>query len=263
MNILDDIIAFKKKEIAEKKVRIPVSVLKTAAYYRRSCYSLAASLSKENSTGIIAEFKRRSPSKGAINETAGLEKVITGYAEHGAAGISILTDEHFFGGSLNDLETAAGLMECPLLRKDFMIDEYQIEEAKAAGADVVLLIAAVLTPQRVKELASYTVNLGMEVLLELHAENELEHICEDTVLIGINNRDLQTFEVNIDNSLRLAEKIPAGKIKIAESGIDDAATIIKLRKNGFSGFLIGEYFMKQADPAAAFNTFAGQIKQYP
>lgn len=263
MNMLNEIIAVKKKEVAERKIRKPVSELRNSAYYRRSCYSLATSLLKEGSTGIIAEFKKRSPSKGVINGNANLEKIITGYSDYGAAGISVLTDEQFFGGSLADLEAAADLVECPLLRKDFMIDEYQVEEAKAAGADVILLIAAVLTPKEVKDLAAYAVHLGLEVLLELHTESELDRICGDTALIGINNRNLQTFEVNIENGLALAGKIPAGKIKIAESGINDPATVAMLRKNGFSGFLIGEYFMKQADPAAAFNNFTGQLKQYP
>lgn len=263
MNILDEIIAVKRKEVAERKEQTPVAVLKKSAYYRRSCYSLAASLLKEGSTGIIAEFKKRSPSKGMINSNADLQKIITGYCEYGAAGISVLTDEQFFGGSLADLEAAADLVECPLLRKDFIIDEYQVEEAKAAGADVILLIAAVLTAQEVKKLSAYAVNLGMEVLLELHAESELDRIGGDTALIGINNRNLQTFEVNIQHSLELSGKIPAGKIKIAESGIDDPATIAILHKNGFSGFLIGEYFMKQADPAAAFNNFVRQLKQQP
>jgi indole-3-glycerol phosphate synthase len=261
MNILEQIIAHKKIEVEKSKQTIPISQLEASAYFNRNCHSLVQSLTRETSCGIIAEFKRKSPSKGNINSTVSVREVITAYSEYGAAGISILTDEHFFGGTTTDLQQARQFTACPLLRKEFIIDEYQVMEAKTIGADVILLIAAALTPARVKQLAAVATGLGMEVLLELHDENELEHICDETALVGINNRNLKTFNVDIENSLRLAEKIPSKKIKVAESGIDSPETITLFRENGFNGFLMGEYFMKQQEPGTAFKNFLQQIKK--
>jgi indole-3-glycerol phosphate synthase len=260
MNILEQIIARKKKEVEKNKQAIPISKLESSAYFNRTCHSLVQSLNKEDACGIIAEFKRKSPSKGIINGTVRIEEVITAYSENGADGISILTDEHFFGGRTIDLQEARKITACPLLRKEFIVDEYQLTEAKAIGADVILLIAAVLTPERVQQLATVATGLGMEVLLELHKEAELEHICSETAMVGINNRNLETFSVDIENSLRLAEKIPPEKIKIAESGIDSPSTIKQFREAGFKGFLMGEYFMKQKEPGSAFKDFVQQIK---
>ena len=214
----------------------------------------------DTKTGIIAEYKRKSPSKGTINALATVEAVTAAYAAHGASGISVLTDELFFGGTLNDL-LAATVNEVPLLRKDFMIDAYQLYEAKAYGAEVILLIAACLTPAEVKHLAGIARNLQMEVLLELHDETELDHICDDTEIIGINNRNLKTFEVDIERSLKMAERIPANKIKVAESGISSVEMIEVFKQHGFRGFLMGENFMKEADPAIAFASFVKQLKQ--
>jgi indole-3-glycerol phosphate synthase len=186
--------------------------------------------------------------------------VTRGYADGGASCLSVLTDEPFFGGSSEDL-VQARVSTIPILRKDFVIDEYQILEAKAMGADVILLIAACLTPAGVKRLAVYARSLGLEVLLEVHNEDELGHICGETELVGVNNRDLKTFTVDVERSIRLKEKIPAGKILIAESGISRVDTIVYLRKAGFSGFLIGENFMKEKDPAAAFREFAKELRR--
>jgi indole-3-glycerol phosphate synthase len=251
MNILDQIMEFKKAEVKKERSEIPISELEKSYYFRRKTLSLKKSLGKENTTGIIAEFKRQSPSKGVFNEHADVVQVTRAYVENGAAGLSILTDTNFFGGSNHDLIDAR-IHEIPLLRKDFIFDEYQIVRAKSIGADVVLLIAACLTPREVKRLAAFARNLDLEVLLELHEEQELEHICDDAELIGINNRDLKNFEVNINQSLRMASKIPANKIKIAESGINSVDDILLFKENGFSGFLIGELFMKQQDPGKAF-----------
>jgi indole-3-glycerol phosphate synthase len=260
MNILDEIIAFKNRETETRKKETPISVLRKNPLYHRKGHSLVKALTDGNTEGIIAEFKRKSPSKGIINANVLVEEATAGYEKYGAAGISVLTEEQFFGGSLNDLATARKTVNCPLLRKDFITDEYQLEEAKAMGADIILLIAAALTPRRVKELAKTAINLGLEVLLELHEEAEMEHICDEAQLVGINNRNLKTFVVDIENSLLLAEKIPAEKIKIAESGIDAPETINLFRQNGFSGFLMGEYFMKQQQPATAFEQFIKQLK---
>ena len=258
MNILDKIIEHKKKEVAQRKSAVPVAELQKTKYFGRSPLSVKEFLLDQQKTGIITEFKRRSPSKGIINGAADVVAVTTAYTNHGASCLSVLTDETFFGGSTEDL-LKARINEIPILRKDFMIDEYQVVEAKSMGADMILLIAACLSPADVKRLAVFAKNLGLDVLLELHAEEELEHICGETELIGINNRNLKTFEVDINRSLKMAEQIPAGKIKIAESGIGAPATVNLFREHGFSGFLMGENFMKEADPGKAFAKFVQEL----
>lgn len=259
MNILDTIITKKKIEVAERKSKTPVSALEQSAYFNRETLSLKKFLADENLTGIIAEFKRKSPSKGWINSNADAAVVTKAYADNGASGLSVLTDEHFFGGSFADLEKAR-INKVPILRKDFMIDEYQLIEAKSIGADVILLIAANLTVQQVKHLAKAAKNLGLEVLLEIHNEEELAHICDEVDIVGVNNRNLKTFEVSIQTSIDLSVKIPAEKFKISESGISDVNTIHELKKYGFKGFLIGENFMKSTEPQIAFASFVKQLK---
>ncbi|SHF41198.1 indole-3-glycerol phosphate synthase TrpC [Flavisolibacter ginsengisoli] len=255
MNILEKIIARKSKEVAAKKNDVPEQELEKGRYFSRQTLSLRKRLLDDKHTGIIAEYKRRSPSKGIINDRDSVEAVTMAYTAYGASGISILTDLEFFGGSLDDLISARD-NGIPLLRKDFMIDEYQITEAKAYGADVILLIAACLSPLRVKQLAQKAKELGLEVLLELHDESELDHICELVDLVGVNNRNLKTFEVDLEHSTRLAEKIGSDFVKVAESGINDVNNIRYLKAHGFQGFLIGEYFMKQKSPMEAFKNFS-------
>lgn len=262
MNILDQIVEYKKKEVEKRRSEVTVSELEKSDYFSRKALSLKESLQKQIKTGIIAEFKRRSPSKGIINDKVTVVDVTTGYTENGASALSVLTDEHFFGGSSQDL-IEARINEIPVLRKDFIIDEYQVIEAKSIGADVILLIAACLTPRDVRRLAGFARNLELEVLLELHDENELEHICDETELVGVNNRNLKTFEVNIEWSLKMAQKIPDNKIKIGESGIKSVDDILLFTANGFKGFLIGELFMKEADPAIAFAEFVNALKIMP
>jgi indole-3-glycerol phosphate synthase len=259
MDILDKIIEHKRNMLPLRKGLMPPAVLEKFPYFNRVCVSLADRLRAGGNTGIITEFKKKSPSKGIINATAVVGEVARDYERFGAAAISVLTDDHFFGGSSEDLMEARDTVSIPLLRKDFIIDEYQLLEAKAIGADIILLIAACLTPPEVKMLAASAKSLGLEVLLELHDEEELEHICDDTVLIGINNRSLKTFEVNLDRSLKMAEKIPSGKIKIAESGISDVEQINLFKQHGFSGFLMGENFMKETNPGDAFRIFASKL----
>jgi indole-3-glycerol phosphate synthase len=258
MNIQDQIIAQKKKEVEQLKKQVNINALSKERFFERKTLSLRNALSIERSTGIIAEYKRKSPSKGVINNRDSVELVTRFYSAFGAAGISILTDNNFFGGSLDDLISARN-NDVPILRKDFMIDEYQIFEAKAYGADVILLIAACLSAKEVKYLATTAKQLGLEVLLELHDENELGHICNEVDLVGVNNRNLKTFEVDLENSVRLSEKIGNDFIKIAESGINDVKDIHYLKQHGFKGFLIGEYFMKQEDLGKAFQEFIDQL----
>ncbi len=259
MNILDTIVARKKLEVAERKKQTSIAELEKGKFFANKTLSLKSFLLNPDKTGIIAEFKRKSPSKGIINDRVTVEEVTAAYAKHGASGISVLTDTDFFGGTLDDL-IAATINEVPLLRKDFMIDEYQLIEAKAFGAEVILLIAACLTPAQVKQMATVAKNLGLEVLLEIHNDEELDHICDAVDLVGVNNRNLKTFEVSIDTSLGLINKIPKEKPAIAESGISDVDTIVTLRQAGFKGFLIGENFMKQASPSIAFADFVNQLK---
>jgi indole-3-glycerol phosphate synthase len=259
MNILDTIIEHKKREVAAAKASTPLELLQQAALYTRLTFSLKQFLLDDTKTGIIAEFKRKSPSKGIINDSAAVADVTAAYTRYGASGLSVLTDEHFFGGTPADI-VQARVNNIPILRKDFVIDEYQIAEARAMGADVILLIAACLSPKRVKELAAYAKHLQLEVLLEIHTEEELQHICDDTEIVGVNNRDLKTFTVDIQRSIALSKKIPADKIKVAESGIHDINTILTFKKAGFSGFLIGENFMKQTDPTIAFADFVHHLK---
>ena len=259
MNILDEIVAYKELEVAKQKERISFADLESSEFYSRQCLSLKKFLTDKTKTGIIAEFKRRSPSKGLINGKADVVEVTSAYTNYGASCLSVLTDEKFFGGSNEDLKKAR-VNEIPILRKDFIIDEYQIVEAKAIGADVILLIAACLTTKDVKRLATFANNIGLEVLLELHDEEELDHICEETEIIGINNRSLKTFEVDIERSLRMAEQLPADKIKVAESGISSVEDILLFKENGYQGYLIGENFMKAEDPGEAFKKFAVGLK---
>jgi indole-3-glycerol phosphate synthase len=258
MNILEKIIAQKKTEVAQRKKERPISNLEKERFFSRQTLSLKASLLDEKKTGIIAEYKRKSPSKGIINDRDSVEAVTRAYFGYGASGISILTDLEFFGGSLDDL-MAARDNTIPLLRKDFMIDEYQLVEAKAFGADVILLIAACLTQQEVKSLSMAAKDLGLEVLLELHDQTELEHICDTVDMVGVNNRNLKTFEVDLEHSVRLAQQIDDRFIKVAESGINDVANINYLKQYGFRGFLIGEYFMRQTSPMMAFKDFTYQL----
>jgi indole-3-glycerol phosphate synthase len=238
--------------------------VKTADLEKRELFSrtilpLKDFLLDRSRTGIIAEFKRRSPSKGIINPDVDVIAVTKGYTENGASCLSVLTDEHFFGGSDEDL-IKARINEIPILRKDFIIDEYQLVEARSMGADIILLIAACLTVAEVKRLASFAKNLGLEVLLELHAAEELEHICDEITIIGINNRNLRTFDVDIERSLRMAEQIPLSKLKVAESGISSVEDILLFKRHGYHGFLIGENFMKAPDPTIAFAEFVKQLK---
>lgn len=257
-DILSLIIADKKEEIALKKKLVPVEAWQDMPHWQEQRVSLRASLLKEGSTGIIAEFKRKSPSRGIINGTADVGEVVSAY-DLGAAGISVLTDEKYFGGTTDDLMTAREIVSIPVLRKDFMIDEYQLYEARGIGADVILLIAANLTPLQVQQLAGKAKDLELEVLLEIHNEDELAHICDAVDFVGVNNRNLKTFEVDINTSLRLKQYIPAAKPAIAESGISNADTIVTLKRAGFSGFLIGENFMKQAKPSVAFADFVKEL----
>lgn len=257
MTILDQIIERKKEEVAAAKLRISPDRLKDTAFFRRPTYSLKESIN--NKSGIIAEFKRQSPSKGIINNNVQPLEVVSAYENSGASGVSILTDHDFFGGDLNDILSVRNDINIPILRKDFMIDEYQFYEAKSIGADVVLLIASCLSPDQVQEFTELAHQLKMEVLLEIHTEDELKHFNSDIDLVGINNRNLKDFKVDLQHSVQLKNQLPKGVLSVAESGIYNLTDFQFLKEKGFDGFLMGEYFMKNTDPAKAFEEFASQI----
>ncbi|MFY0253846.1 indole-3-glycerol phosphate synthase TrpC [Chitinophaga sp. 30R24] len=260
-NILAEIVAHKQIEVAARKLQRSAHELEQSSFFGREALSLRHFLQQPQKTGIIAEFKRRSPSKGLINGVATVEEVTTAYTRYGASGLSVLTDEQYFGGATDDLQQARRFNKIPILRKDFVIDEYQILEAKAIGADVILLIAECLAAPQVAQLAAFAHNLGLEVLLEVHSESQLEKVTAHTHLVGVNNRDLITFQVDFNRSCELAPKIPADKVKVAESGINDPAAIVTLKTAGFQGFLIGEHFMKQEDPAHTFENFVNTLQE--
>ena len=261
MTILDKIIEAKKEEVAHQKKLVDIEMLKDIPDFPRECNSLKYSLLRPDSSGIIAEFKQRSPSKGDINLTAKVEEVTKAYANAGAAGLSVLTEPKFFGGHQANLVRARETNpEIPILRKDFMIDLYQIIEAKAYGADVILLIAACLHKEQAEILARQAKNLGMEVLMEIHNEEELEKVNDFVDIVGVNNRNLKTFEVDVETSVQLAKLIPDHFVKISESGLTGPKEIHYLRKNGFKGFLIGETFMKTKNPGDACKKFIDKLR---
>lgn len=261
MNILEKIIARKQQEVSLAKQLTPISTLEKSIFFEKNVNSLSLSLNNDDSSGIIAEHKRKSPSKGIINDKLSIEFVTNGYNTANAAGFSILTDTVFFGGSPYDLMLAKLNHPLkPMIRKDFIIEEYQIIEAKAWGGDVILLIAANLTVAQCTELAQFSQNLGLEVLLEVHNLDELQNYISPFVnMVGVNNRNLKNFKVSIQTSLDLAEHIPNEFVKVAESGLTSANEIKILKKAGFKGFLIGESFMKTDNPGEACKALVDEI----
>lgn len=261
MNILEQIVEYKKKEVAERKSLYPEKLLEQSVYFKTQPVSMKKYILRPDKTGIIAEFKKKSPSKGIINAHASVERTTIGYMQAGASALSVLTDKPSFGGSSEDLTTARKFNFCPIIRKDFTIDPYQVIEAKSIGADAILLIAAILDPILSKELAAQAHSFGMEVLMEVHDEEELKkNLDVGADLIGVNNRNLKTFEVSIDTSKRLAPLIPDNVVKVSESGISDVETIVELRKHGYKGFLMGENFMKHSRPEQAAMEFMEKLR---
>ncbi|MCB0372544.1 MAG: indole-3-glycerol phosphate synthase TrpC [Muricauda sp.] len=261
MNILDKIVADKRKEVDLKKSLITLPQLEGSVLMERTSVSLAAALRKSDS-GIIAEHKRRSPSKSIINQNLNVQDVAMGYADAGVCGMSVLTDGKYFGGSLDDLVLARAAVNIPLLRKEFIIDEYQIVEAKAYGADVILLIAAILSREEIKQYSELAKSLGLDVLLEVHNEEELhKSIMPSLDMLGVNNRNLKTFEVSLETSKSLSTQIPDDFVKVSESGISSIEAIQDLITYGYQGFLIGENFMKTDNPGANAKEFIKQLQK--
>ncbi|WP_263603632.1 indole-3-glycerol phosphate synthase TrpC [Chryseobacterium sp. PET-29] len=253
MNILDQIVQRKKEEIEFSKSKISVQLLKDSIFFERKTYSLKKTI--KTKSGIIAEFKRQSPSKGIINNTISPLEVTSAYEKSGASAISVLTDQNFFGGSFDDIIQIRQQISIPILRKDFMVDEYQFYEAKNMGADIVLLIAACLSISQVDEFTDLAHQLGLEVLLEIHTEEELKHYNKNIDLVGINNRNLKDFRVDLEHSVQLKNLLPKETFSVAESGIYSIEDFLYLKEKGFDGFLMGEYFMKDENPGNKFREF--------
>lgn len=261
MNILQKITDRKRLEVAERKELYPTKLLETSIYFDTPAVSLRKYLLRPDKSGIIAEFKRHSPSQGDINPYAKVEEVSIGYMQAGASALSVLTDTPFFKGKNADLTEARKFNYCPILRKDFVVDEYQIIEAKSIGADAILLIAECLEKEEVARLAKTAKSLGLEVLMEVHSLRQLDKITPDLDVIGVNNRNLETFEVSINTSLDLFDAIPRDFVRISESGISNVDAILTLKEAGYQGFLIGEYFMRDAQPHKRAERFIKEIAE--
>jgi indole-3-glycerol phosphate synthase len=260
MTILDTIVEHKRMEVMKRKARKPLDQLKIRPFYNREPLS-PMTYFKDTEPNIIAEFKRRSPSKGVLSETIDPVPCVDAYMKAGAMAASVLTDRDFFGGTFRDLENVKSrVASIPLLRKDFMIDPYQVHEAKAYGADIILLIASILEKQVVKEMAAIAVSLGLSVLLEVHAEAEIEKWVPDIDMVGVNNRDLKNFSVDLEHSVALLPKLPQEAFKISESGLQKPGDVKMLYQNGFKGFLMGERFMVADAPGRALSEFIEQLK---
>ncbi len=248
MSILKNIVIDKKKELKLKKSVIPISEYEKMSLFKRNTISMTNSI-KKDSFGIIAEFKRRSPSKNEINNKLSVDEVCRNYQIYGASGLSVLTNSKYFGGSLEDLVLARSISSLPILRKDFIIDEYQIYESKAFGADIILLISSILTKDEIVNLSKKAKDLKLEVLLEVHNNDELQKgLIENVDIIGVNNRNLKSFKTDLKISEKLFNQIPNEFLKISESGLNNNNSIKKLKKIGYQGFLIGEKFMISSDP---------------
>ncbi len=265
-DILKKITQQTSRDVQRRMEQVSMDMLQKMPWYERTVISLYQSI--KNGSGIIAEHKRQSPSKGSFNCPASLKQVVTGYENAGASALSCLTDQPFFGGTLSDLQEARQLVNIPILRKDFMISSYQIHEAKAYGADAILLIAACLRTDELGQMGMEAINLGMEVLYEVHDREELDRVKQATAsfdtktfIIGVNNRDLKRFKTNVANSKELLPHFPAGVLAISESGISDPDVVVDLQKIGFDGFLIGENFMKTTSPGDSCASFIRQIQQ--
>lgn len=261
MNILEKIVVEKRKQVEEDKQLIPVELLENSIFFGRECASLKECITRNDKSGIITEIKKKSPALGAINPGINVENLAAAYTLAGASALSVLTDNKFFGGCNADLIAARENTTIPILRKDFVIDEYQVIEAKSIGADIILLIAAILTKEEIAQFTDFAHKLGMEVILEVHAEQELKKIFHKVDVIGVNNRNLETMQIDIDTSKSMAKLIPAGFLKISESGIENPEIVLELKQFGYDGFLIGSYFMKHPEPGKACAEFIQQINR--
>ena len=259
MNILEKIAAVKREEVKSRKITAPVSILEKSAFFNKKVPSFYEALAKPVPS-VIGEFKRKSPSRGDINPVASIPDVALGYQDAGIAAMSVLTDEDFFGGRNSDLQEVAGLVKIPVLRKDFIVDEYQVMEAKSIGAGAILLIASILTKKEVDTLSGLALKLGMDILFEIHDLSDIDKMSQNIKIIGVNNRNLKTFDISMDNSVELYQHLPKECLKVAESGFQTAEDVIRLFKKGYDAFLIGERFMRSGDPGKSASIFINNLK---
>ena len=260
MKILDKIVEDKKVEVKNLSSKIPISLLEKKGLFSRKCISLKKSILNSPS-GIICEFKRKSPSNNNINYKSTISEVVKGYQKAGAAGLSILTNKKYFDGGIQDIIEVRSISDIPILRKEFIISEYQIIEAKSIGADAILLIASILTSEEILKYSSLAKSLGLEVLVEVHSYEELKKVSgNDIDIIGVNNRNLDSLKIDLNHSVEIYSQIPDEFLKISESGISKVESIHKLKEVGYHGFLIGENFMKSNDPMEAANNFIKKVE---
>lgn len=257
--MLQEIIANKRKRVAEQKQLFPVKLLEQSMYFDSNCVSLSHYITRPDKSGIIAEFKRKSPSKGIINQYADVMQTTLGYMQAGASALSVLTEEDYFMGKSEDLTIARNANYCPILRKDFIVDEYQLIEAKSIGADAILLIAAALSKEELKSLYEVARSLGLEVLFEIHDRAELEKLPSNDLVLGVNNRNLKTMQVDLKTSFELAYELSKQLVLVSESGLNNTEDVIQLKKAGYQGFLMGEHFMRTPNPAEALKQFITKL----
>lgn len=260
--MLEKIVANRRQHVARNKELFPTKLLESSMYFDSDCVSLSRYITREDKSGVIAEFKKSSPSKGDINPYADVQEVTIGYMQAGASALSILTEPDYFKGKDEDLRTARNANYCPILRKDFIVDEYQVIETKSIGADAILLIAACLEKEELKALYTLSKSLGLEVLFEIHGKEELDKLPGDELIIGVNNRDLITMEVNIQTSLDLADELSKDHVLISESGLSSVEDMIQLKAVGYSGFLIGESLMRTPKPAETLQQIVTELSSH-
>ena len=260
--VLDQIAARTRKDVEDRKGLYPEKLLEQSIHFSAPTVSLSHYIQRPDKSGVIAEFKRKSPSEPNIHLYADPEQVTIGYMQAGASALSVLTDGPFFGGSTSDLSVARTFNYCPILRKDFILDEYQVIEARSIGADAILLIAELLPPGRIAALAKLARALDLEVLMETHSAEGLDKLCDDVTLCGINTRNLETFAIHLEVAEELVDRIPAGLVKVAESGMRTPEDVHRLRRAGFEGFLIGSQFMRQPHPGQACRQFIRKLAEH-
>ncbi len=261
MSILEKIVKAKRADVEKLKISKPITSLEKSKFFEVKTISLENSLTDKDGYGVIAEFKRQSPSRGIINPAALVEDVCKAYFNSGASAVSVLTNNEFFGGSSEDLISARKICFGPILRKEFIIDEYQVIESKSLGADAILLIVDILTVSELRKLSELAASLNMDVLFEIHDNSGITKLPGEAKLIGINSRNLGNFRIDMDILKKTITKLPESGIKIAESGIHSAEILTELRRLGFNGFLVGELFMRETDPGKACYEFISKIKK--
>ena len=260
MSILKEIVANKQKEVLRRKNLISLSELESMPNFKKECLSFKEHLLNPEKLGIIAEFKRKSPSKGIINANADVKDVTAGYQAGGASAISVLTEIGYFNGSDIDLTNAKSVTSIPIIRKDFVVNIFQIAESKALGADAILLIAEVLEKEQLCEYLAYAHEIGLQALIEVHGELDLDKLPSAVQIVGVNNRNLNTFDVNLSHSANMLNLLPKNVLKVAESGIASVEDYLTLKQIGFDAFLIGEFFMRNHNPGEACLNFTNAIR---